>query len=79
MNQDRKNLAHGIVAFVVLSVTLSAGLGEMRVRMLIDYPWLHDREHVLETLDKIETRLERLELLAHPDSETSPLIFSKGN
>jgi hypothetical protein len=88
MNSERKIIGYGIFAFLVLSIAMSAGLQELRLKTW-QSPWLQerdsvlkrmdevdrlrtwyqDRDKVMESLESIETRIERLESVSHPEPE----------
>lgn len=53
MMNERKMVAYGLLAFLVLSIVMNAGLGELRLRT-IPSPWQRERDHVLEMLRHLE-------------------------
>ena len=54
----RDNHAWWMMLFVIASIVGIGFLGEFRLRSFVDYPWLHDRGKVLDSLQQIENKVD---------------------
>ena len=61
MNEHRHAISNFIIGVVFAVILVAVVAVEYRMRTFVNYPWLQDRELVLEKLAAIETRLYRIE------------------
>lgn len=71
LDPHRQALSAVSVGFAIALTLAIVAFCEMRLRMYVDYPWLHDRALVMEKLETIDNRLRRFEAKVFGETPSS--------